>query len=505
MVRERLSNGVDRAIRIDVGDVSRARRVDGDDDDATETEDVVVTAHRRTRASVIARVRGERRGKRRDARGREFLARAPRGADAAAAFGIEPPRRRSFVDAAEDGETRRGRDGSLVLLVIVNPTSGRGRGMKIWERRAAPTLRAAGAACETRVTTRAKEATEIVREADLMRYDGVVVVGGDGTVAEVFQGLRERGDEASTSTPLGVVPAGSGNALCKSIQHAGGEPCDPVSCALTIARGHTRALDRAEIRFRDAETGTWNETSTPTHSLLSTSWGFFSDVDVESEKFRCLGGARFTLQAIVRILSRRTYRCDFLYETTARGREHNERHYADADLGVRLSDRPGWRRVSGDVLGLWALNVPWGTETTLAAPRAEFNDGSLDVVLVRVTNRKNMLKLMLDFDAGAHVSNPAVVYLKVKSFELIPASPDDRSTTTTTTTTTDTASSSSPSPSSSRRRRHRRRRARARGGGFIAVDGELAASRADPLSRYGPLRCVVAPDPCRVFAPRPTP
>ena len=141
-------------------------------------------------------------------------------------------------------------------------------------------------------------------------------------------------------------------------------------------------------------------------SLLSTSWGFFSDVDVESEKFRFLGGARFTLQAIVRILSRRTYRCDFLYETTARGREHNERHYADADLGVRLSDRPGWRRVSGDVLGLWALNVPWGTETTLAAPRAEFNDGSLDVVLVRVTNRKNMLKLMLDFDAGAHVSNP---------------------------------------------------------------------------------------------------
>ena len=127
MVRERLSNGVDRAIRIDLGDVSRAIRVDGDD---AETEDVVVTAHRRTRASVIARVlRGERLGKRRDARGREFLARAPRGADAAAAFGIEPPRRRSFVDAAEDGETRRGRGGSLVLLVIVNATWGRGLGM----------------------------------------------------------------------------------------------------------------------------------------------------------------------------------------------------------------------------------------------------------------------------------------------------------------------------------------------------------------------------------------
>ena len=108
-----------------------------------------------------------------------------------------------------------------MLLVIVNPTSGRGRGMKIWERRAAPRC-APPAPRARRGWRRAKEATEIVREADLMRYDGVVVVGGDGTVAEVFQGLRERGDEASTSTPLGVVPAGSGNALCKSIQHAGG-------------------------------------------------------------------------------------------------------------------------------------------------------------------------------------------------------------------------------------------------------------------------------------------
>lgn len=471
--RERRGDGVERTVRLAVTDVSRVRR-DGDakgGDDARR--EVIVTAHRRASSGVLGRILRKRNGKRRDARGREFRVRDDAGRDDEAlerAFGIEGS---WTTTTTRDGIKKRKTKETREFLVIVNPTSGKGRGMKIWERCAAPTLRAAGARCETRVTTRAKEATEILRAVDLTRYDGVVVVGGDGTVAEVFQGMRERGDEASTSTPLGVVPAGSGNALCKSIQHAGGEPCDPVSCALTIARGHTRSLDRAEIRFRDKKTGAWNETSTPTHSLLSTSWGFFSDVDIESEKFRFLGGARFTVQAIVRILSRRKYACDFVYETTASGREHNERHYADADLGVRLADRPGWRRISGDVLGLWALNVPWGTETTLAAPRAEFNDGSLDVVLVRVTNRKNMLKLMLDFDAGAHVSNRAVAYLKVKSFELIPRSPDGTTTTTT-------------------------------GGGFIAVDGELAASRRDPRSPYGALRCVVAPDPCRVFAPRPT-
>ena len=43
-------------------------------------------------------------------------------------------------------------------------------------------------------------------------------------------------------------------------------------------------------------------------SLLSLSWGLFADIDVESERFRWLGGARFTAQAIVRILFPPKYR-----------------------------------------------------------------------------------------------------------------------------------------------------------------------------------------------------
>ena len=46
-------------------------------------------------------------------------------------------------------------------------------------------------------------------------------VSGDGIVHEVLNGLFERPDwrEAMDSLPLGIVPAGSGNALARSIIH----------------------------------------------------------------------------------------------------------------------------------------------------------------------------------------------------------------------------------------------------------------------------------------------
>ena len=39
------------------------------------------------------------------------------------------------------------------------------------------------------------------------------------------------------------------------------------------------------------------------YSFLSVGWGLISDVDIESEKYRSMGNARFTMMAIVKIAS----------------------------------------------------------------------------------------------------------------------------------------------------------------------------------------------------------
>jgi len=48
-------------------------------------------------------------------------------------------------------------------------------------------------------------------------------------------------------------------------------------------------------------------------SFLSLAWGFVADVDIESEKYRHVGAARFTVGTLVRLASLRTYKGKLAY------------------------------------------------------------------------------------------------------------------------------------------------------------------------------------------------
>ena len=382
------------------------------------------------------------------------------------------------------------------LLVLVNPAAGKGRGVEAYERDVAPVLacltsfrpRSAPASpaggsgaspppsptpsptgdsrVDVRVTARRGDAQTAVATLDLDAYAAVVCVGGDGTLAEIFNGLMSRrGDPDAASVaarfPIGVIPAGSGNAVAKSLAELHGEPCDRTSAALAVARGGLRPVDRAVVADPSGDVAM--------HSLLSLSWGFFADVDIESERFRWLGGLRFTLQALVRILFMRRYRA-----TSVRFRpaETSEETFADSDAagsdarhsprvaarraarsgataGVAMASRPGWREITGDVQGVWALSLPWGAEDMFAAPAAEASDGAYDVLIVSGASKLALLGLLLVFDAGGHVNHPAVTYVKASAFEISPGTSDDG------------------------------------GGGYVAVDGELVATARRTRERDG--------------------
>lgn len=60
-------------------------------------------------------------------------------------------------------------------------------------------------------TEYAGHATELARQFAVMGFEAVVAVGGDGTVNEVAQGLRD------TQTALGVIPVGSGNGFARHL------------------------------------------------------------------------------------------------------------------------------------------------------------------------------------------------------------------------------------------------------------------------------------------------
>jgi diacylglycerol kinase (ATP) len=125
-------------------------------------------------------------------------------------------------------------------LAIANPAAGRAREADhLLER-----LRDAKDVDAEIVRTRAPgDATRFARESSA--YEGVIAIGGDGTIAEVLQGLdldRQR---------LAVLPAGHGNCLARDLGVA-----HPVGALDALRRGACRPLDLMQVRvgFEDGRT-----------------------------------------------------------------------------------------------------------------------------------------------------------------------------------------------------------------------------------------------------------
>ena len=122
------------------------------------------------------------------------------------------------------------------VLLIANPVSGR-RAAEPRRRRLEAILTERGHEVVSRVTRAPGDAARIA--ADLgADADRLVVVGGDGTLNEVLNGLGEH-----VSTPIAQLPTGTANLL----GHEFHLPRRPERVADLVERGVVRKLDAGEI------------------------------------------------------------------------------------------------------------------------------------------------------------------------------------------------------------------------------------------------------------------
>jgi diacylglycerol kinase (ATP) len=126
------------------------------------------------------------------------------------------------------------------MIVIFNPTAGRRRANALW--RVLDVLSANGMRLELAETRRAGHATELAREAAAGGARLVVAAGGDGTIAEVANGL------AGSEARLGVIPLGTANVLAHELSL----PFAPSAVAAALAFGRTCTLWPGIARASDS-------------------------------------------------------------------------------------------------------------------------------------------------------------------------------------------------------------------------------------------------------------
>jgi diacylglycerol kinase family enzyme len=116
------------------------------------------------------------------------------------------------------------------MLVIFNPVAGRRRAAALW--RVLDLLVENGVKVEVAETQHAGHATQLARDAAREGLSMVVAAGGDGTIAEVANGL------IGSTTALGVIPLGTANVLAKEYKLS----TTPRAVANALAYRRTRLL-----------------------------------------------------------------------------------------------------------------------------------------------------------------------------------------------------------------------------------------------------------------------
>lgn len=308
------------------------------------------------------------------------------------------------------------------LFVFVNPYGGKRSASKIFIDSVKPLLDDANIDYTVQETKYQLHAKEVAKSLDILRYDGIVCVSGDGILVEVVNGLLEREDwDSAIKMPLGVVPAGTGNGMAKSLLDAVGLSCTASNATLAIIRGHKQSLDVATI----------SQGQSRFFSVLMLAWGLIADIDIESEKYRWMGSARIDYYAMQRILRLRRYNgcIKFVaapgYETFGEpadpeGETISEVKSSFGYCGPAFHMKDFNRKIEGPFVSVWLHNVPWGGEDALAAPDAKFSDGYLDLIVIKDCPKLTLLSSLTELNKGGHVKSPYVLYFKVKAFVLEP-------------------------------------------------------------------------------------
>lgn len=275
----------------------------------------------------------------------------------------------------------------LTHLIILNPAAGRGLGARR-RREAERLLDAGGLAYEVFVTRAGGDARRVARE-EAARYSVIVALGGDGTIQEVAGGLAEArltraADDPRPLAALGILPAGTGNDLIKSLRL----PVDFAAACGRLCAGQPRALDLGRVRWREADD------PAPQERLFvnNVGLGFEGQVGWAAYRLRLpLRGLPLYLIALLRVLVRlENPRLTLTWD----GAQAPPRRLLLVSVGNGSSSGGGFR-----------LN-----------PRANPSDGRLDVCAVDARGRLEILRLLPRAMKGTHLELAGVESRRVARF-----------------------------------------------------------------------------------------
>lgn len=261
------------------------------------------------------------------------------------------------------------------MLLVVNPTGGVRNGLRILET-IKPIFDNGGIELEIIETKYAGHAKDIARAMEIDKFEGLCLVGGDGTMHEAVNGMYTRIDKKKI--PIGLIPAGTGNSLMHDL-----DCLDPAEATSWIIKGYTKKIDLAQINMEHKIVYAFN----------IIGYGMITDINTRAGGVRWMGENRYTYAALMEIMS------------------HKLRH-AKLTYGGKTYDE-NFTFILGSLTQFTGSAMRMG-------PKAKLDDGLIDISIVRDISRKQMIALFPKIFTGDHIYSDILEYKQVDSYSIVP-------------------------------------------------------------------------------------
>ncbi len=258
---------------------------------------------------------------------------------------------------------------------IVNRAAGDGRCAEAAPE-ALDALKRQGLSLDVVFTERPKHATELARRAAGAGRRRFLSVGGDGTAAEVVNGLVKAG--VAHECALGMLPLGTGNSFLRDFGIS-----DLQAASDAIVRGESTSIDVLRLTHEDGVI----------HFINTMGTGFVARAgELTNDRFKFLGAAGY-VAAVLICVARLEY-------------EQNTLRYAGAVDDART------------VLSSFSNSQYTGGSMRMA-PDAEVADGMLDVVRAGPLRRAALVRAFGRIYSGKHTELEQVWTSQVDRVEFV--------------------------------------------------------------------------------------
>lgn len=273
----------------------------------------------------------------------------------------------------------------MKTVFLVNPASANGSTGRRWPelaRRAA----ASGLEGDTLFSERPGHLADLAREAALGGAERLVVVGGDGTVHEVVDGLLRAG--LGERVELALLPLGTGKDFARSLRIP-----SRLDAALEVARS-------GRVRTIDAGRATYTTDDGEAQAFFANFAGAGISGAIArraNETSKALGGRASFFWATIAVFSR----------------------WKPSEMQVEIDGEARQARL----LEALAMNGDYTAGGMWVSPESTPDDGSFDVVLIGDFSKREFTTTFPKIYRGRHVGHPKVAIVRARELRVDAATP----------------------------------------------------------------------------------